>query len=139
MLLAVVAVLALGFWSARQNTLDLLRDKSEATIQVVTDRIDQHLSPAAEQLSHLGRQLESGEIAESDEEVGNYLAGALAATPDIRSIVLIRADLRMVFALRREDGVDLTIVGRERVTGHSRGDGRGTGEIGALLGRARTP
>ena len=109
-LLAVVAVLALGFWSARQNTLDLLRDKSEATIQVVTDRIDQHLSPAAEQLSHLGRQLESGEIAESDEEVGNYLAGALAATPDIRSIVLIRADLRMVFALRREDGVDLTIV-----------------------------
>ena len=102
--------MALGFWSARQNTLDLLRDKSEATIQVIADRIDQHLSPAAEQLIHLGRQLESGEIAESDEEVGSYLSGALAATPHVRSVVLIRADERMVFALRREDGVDLTIV-----------------------------
>ena len=110
-LLAVVAVLALGFSSARQNTLDLLRDKSASTIQLIVDRIDQHLKPVEDQLDHLFRRIESGEIdLGNDDDLGKALSGALAATPHVRSVVFVHADARMVFALRRNDGVDLRVI-----------------------------
>ena len=110
-LLAVVAVLALGFSSARQNTLDLLRDKSASMIQLIVDRIDQHLRPVEDQLDHLGRRIDNGEIdLGDDDDLGRALAGALAATPHVRSVVFVHADARMVFALRRDDGVDLRVV-----------------------------
>ncbi len=110
-LAAVVAVLALGLWAARQNTFDLLRDKSHSTVALVFAHIEQYLEPAEHQLIHLGRQIETGAIdASRDDELGKYLSGALAATPQIRSIVMIGEDARMIFALRRPDGVDLQIV-----------------------------
>ena len=94
-LLAVVAVLALGFSSARQNTLDLLGDKSASTIQLIVDRIDQHLRPVENQLDHLGRRIDNGEIDLGDDaDLGKALAGALAATPHVRSVVFIHADAR---------------------------------------------
>ena len=109
-LLAVVAVLALGLWSARQNTFDLLQDKSEATIALLLARIEQYLKPAEDQLRHLGNRLESGEIdGSNDDEVGRSLSGALAATPQIHGVVLIRSDKRIVFARRRPDGVTLSV------------------------------
>ncbi len=110
-LLAIVAVLAVGLWSARQNTFDLLRDKSEATVGLTLARIEQYLKPAEDQILHLGRRLESGEIDGSDDdEVGRSLAGALAATPQVYAVVLIRPDARMVSALRRPDGVTVDVV-----------------------------
>ncbi len=110
-LLAVLTVLALGLWAAQQNTFDLLRDKSQSTIELVLARIEQYLGPAENQLLHLGRQLETGAIdAASDEVIGHYLSGALAATPQVRSIVLIRPDARMVFALRTPEGVNLQVI-----------------------------
>ena len=110
-LLAVVAVLALGFSSARQNTLDLLADKSASTVQLVVDRIDQHLKPVEDQLDHLGHRIDNGEIDLGDDaDLGKALAGALAATPHVRSVVFVHADARMVFALRRDDGVDVRVL-----------------------------
>jgi hypothetical protein len=110
-LLAVVAVLALGFSSARQNTLDLLGDKSASTIQLIVDRIDQHLRPVEDQLDHLAHRIDNGEIDLSDDaDLGKALAGAFAATPHVRSVVFVRADARMVIALRRDDGVDLRTI-----------------------------
>ncbi len=110
-LLAVVAVLVVGLWSARQNTFDLLRDKSTSTMELVLSRIEQYLKPAEDQLAHLAKQFESGAVdVTSDMEVGKYLSGALAATPQIRSVVLIRDERRMVFALRHAEGVKLQIV-----------------------------
>lgn len=110
-LLAVVAVLAVGLWAARQNTFDLLRDKSESTVELTLARIEQYLKPAEDELIHLGRQMENGSIdATNEADVGKYLSGALAATPQVRSVVLIRDDARMIFALRQEDGVNLQVV-----------------------------
>ncbi len=110
-LLAVVAVLAVGLWAARQNTFDLLRDKSESTVELTLARIEQYLKPAEDTLIHLARQMEAGTIdATSEADVGKYLSGALAATPQVRSVVLLRDDARMIFALRQENGVRLTVV-----------------------------
>ena len=110
-LIAVVSVLALGLWSARQNTVDLLADKSDATMRAVLARVDQYLEPAEHMLSHLGQRMEQGAIDANDEAgVGAQLSGALAATPQMRSVVFIRADHRMVFALRQADGVALQVI-----------------------------
>lgn len=110
-LLAVLVVLGLGLWSARQNTFNLLADKSLATKEIVYARLEQHLTPAEDALRHLGQQMQDGSIDVSNEtEVGQYLSGALAATPQIRSIVYISEAARMIFALRKERGVELNVV-----------------------------
>ena len=104
--LAVLAVLALGMWSAWKNTTGLLRDKSEATISVVLSRIDSYLQPAEDQLQHLASQIKSGDLNINDDaELAAYLSGSLAATPQVRSVVFINTDWRMGFALRTEAGV----------------------------------
>jgi len=110
-LLAVLVVLGLGLWSARQNTFNLLADKSLATKEIVYARLEQHLTPAENALRHLGQQMQDGSVDVSNEtEVGQYLSGALAATPQVRSIVYISENARMIFALRKERGVELNIV-----------------------------
>ena len=110
-LLAVLVVLGLGLWSARQNTFNLLADKSLATKEIVYARLEQHLIPAEDALRHLGLQMQDGNIDVSNEtEVGQYLSGALAATPQVRSIVYISETARMIFALRKERGVELNVV-----------------------------
>ena len=110
-LIAVVSVFALGLWSARQNTFDLLADKSESTMRVVLARVEQYLQPAEDMLVLLGRELETGGIDHTDDAIlGARLAGALSATPQVRSAVFIHDDWHMVFALRGPDGVALQIV-----------------------------
>jgi adenylate cyclase len=110
-LLAVLVVLGLGLWSARQNTFNLLADKSLAAKEIVYARLEQHLTPAENALRHLGQQMQDGSVDVSNEtEVGQYLSGALAATPQVRSIVYISENARMIFALRKERGVELNIV-----------------------------
>ena len=87
-LLAILVVLGLGLWSARQNTFDLLSDRSHATKEIVFARLEQHLTPAEDTLRHLGLQMQDGSIDVSNEtEVGQYLSGSLAATPQVRSMV----------------------------------------------------
>lgn len=110
-LLAVLTVLAVGLWSARQNTFDLLRDKSEAALALLLARIERYLEPAEHMLRHLGRRIEAGEVDETDDaEIARSLSGALAATPQIHGLVLIRADARLVYAARHRDGVALHFV-----------------------------
>ncbi|MBM3506092.1 MAG: hypothetical protein FJX65_19870, partial [Alphaproteobacteria bacterium] len=126
--LAVVIVLALGLWSAWRNTIELLREKSESTIGVVVARIEHYLDPAEHMLKHLGRQLETGAINPDDPAaLGHYLSGALAATPQVRSVVFIAERGQMTFALRREEGVELQLV-----------DVRGLPVLRAALDEART-
>ena len=104
--LAVLAVLALGMWSAWRNTTGLLRDRSEATISVVLSRIDRYLQPAEDQLAHLASQIGAGKIDTAEGSVlPAYLSGALAATPQVRSVVFIDTGWRMAFALRDASGV----------------------------------
>lgn len=110
-LLAVLVVLGLGMWSARQNTLNLLSDISLATKEIVFARLEQHLTPAESALRHLGQQMQDGRIDATDEtQIGQYLSGSLAATPQVRSIVYIGENARMIFALRQERGVELKVV-----------------------------
>ena len=134
--LAVLAVLALGMWSAWKNTAGLLRDKSEAIISVVLSRIDSYLQPAEDQLQHLAHQIRSGDIDIDDEELTAFLSGSLAATPQVRSVVFINPEWRMGFALRTDEGdvfrfldVSKLQVIRDAATAAYKRDGPHWGEI----------
>jgi class 3 adenylate cyclase len=100
-LVAVVTVLAIGLWTGRQNTLDHLKDEAALTISSAVARMSQHLEPASEQLQFLGDLITYGppDLVESPRFV-DLLTGALAATPQINSIVFIDTKFRMTRAVR---------------------------------------
>ena len=94
---AVATVLAISIWSARENTLSLLQDKTQSTMRLILGNIDRHLQPAEDQLEYLAKKIETGEIdAGDDAEMTIFLTGALAATPDVRTLVLLRTDFTTV-------------------------------------------
>lgn len=45
-LLSVSTVLAIGLWSARENTMTLLSEQTRLSISAALTQIDQHLKPA---------------------------------------------------------------------------------------------
>lgn len=94
---AVAAVLAISVWSARENTLSLLQDKTQSTMGLIISNIDRHLQPAEDQLEYLAKKIEAGEIdPDDDAEMTTFLTGALAGTPHVRTLVLLRPDLTTV-------------------------------------------
>ena len=126
---------------ARTNTLDLLRDKSEATIQLIVDRIGQHLRPVRTSSTTSGGASTTARSTSATTRTSQALAGALAATPQVRSAVFVHADARMVLALRRDDGVDVRVVdvsGMPEIVGAMRAAGERTALYWGELVHAET-
>jgi adenylate cyclase len=110
-MLAVLAVLGLGLWSARQSTLELLSQIAAGTRSVVLTRIDEHLQPIEVALRHLGHQMQDGSVDAADANtVLSLLSGSLAAVPQVRSFALAREDGTLHFAVRRDNGVTTNTV-----------------------------
>jgi hypothetical protein len=42
---AAAGVLGIGLWIARENTLSLLRDRSELTVDLLEQRLRDHINP----------------------------------------------------------------------------------------------
>ncbi len=92
-LLAAAPVLTLGYLGARDNTSRLLRDRSELLLDEVEGRIRSLLEPPADQLAFLGGALESGSVRLADGAAfDRFMLGALAATPQVAALALIRPD-----------------------------------------------
>ena len=58
-LIAVLAVLGIGLWSAAQNTRSLLRDKAELMVSSTIDQVRSHLDPARDQVRFVERLIAS--------------------------------------------------------------------------------
>lgn len=87
---AVAVVLSLGWRSASENTLDLLRDKANQTLLLLENRIARHLQPAEAQVEFLAHLVERGLIDLEDEAaLQQVMVGALAATPQVRAIAFV--------------------------------------------------
>ncbi len=108
--LAVTMVLALGTWSARETTISLLRDKSQAALQQIDGGIALYMRPIESELVEIARQIESGHIDLQRSDLGTFFAGALTATPEVRSLVFIQEDGKMLRALRSGDRVEVTTI-----------------------------
>lgn len=87
--IAVLPVLILGYIGAEDNTSRLLRDRNEMIINNVVYRISAHLEPPRQQIRYVQSAVEKGsfDIDYYDEkELGTFLLGALAATPQVTGI-----------------------------------------------------
>lgn len=98
---AAGTVLFLALGVAERNTDDLLRLSAENEIDRVVDAIAHHLGPARDQVEFTAAQIEGGAISlAADDRLEHLLLGALAATPQVSGIAVVRGDLSAVRAGR---------------------------------------
>ena len=104
-LLALAVVLGLSLWVAARNTTELLTDKGSLILQLVTERIRDHLAPAQALVGSVGSAIEAGRLSLDDRtRLGDALRYTLAAAPQIRSSVVISPDGWMLSASRSAEG-----------------------------------
>jgi class 3 adenylate cyclase len=104
-LIAVLAVMGIGLWSAAQNTMSLLRDKTELMVSSTVDQVRDHLDPARAQVGFVEQLIARGALDPSDRErFVATMTGALAAAPQINAILHIDPSLRVVGVARLPEG-----------------------------------
>lgn len=107
---AVTVVLAIGIWSARENTLDLIKENAQLAISLFVRQVTQHLEPPQNQLEFIAKGIANGKVRPEDvAEFSDVLYGAMAATPQVRVLGFIDTNYRAIAAVRRADGVQIDV------------------------------
>ena len=102
-LTAVLPVVALGYYAARESTGRLLRDRAELVLDLVVERLGAHLDPVRAQMTYLAAAIREGRIDPNDDAgMARFVLGALAATPQVVGISVRRSNL----SVRRYDRAD---------------------------------
>jgi len=97
-LISVGGVLGVGVWLAQKNTFALLSDIAHQEVSGAVERIEQHLRPAEYQAVFLAEQLADGKIDPKDSQrLNDLFTGALAAAPQIDSVLFIDNNLQAIF------------------------------------------
>jgi class 3 adenylate cyclase len=110
--ISVTAVLAIGLWSARKNTMNLISVQAQLAITSAIAQIEEHLEPATDQADFIGKILENGAIVSGNEEkFSGLLIGALGTAPQVQGFVFIDREHQLFGARRskkwaKEDKVD---------------------------------
>lgn len=107
--LAMLASLGLVLWltlgTARDNTLELLRDKAALVLSLVEAKTTQFLAPAEALTAEVAARISRHELAIDDPEgIANALRYAMAAAPQLNAAVFTGIDGWMVSVFRRADG-----------------------------------
>ena len=101
------SVLTLSYFSSLRNTLSLVGELAVQSSSFVTDELRDHLDPVIEQADWVADLMATGPFDLADDQrVGNFLLGALAATPQVTALVYVDADKRVIRAFRGEPGED---------------------------------
>lgn len=102
---AMAAVYVAGYEVARRNTIELMRQRGGLILDLISERIDNHLRPANAQLDYLAKQSAAGRIdPENVAQIGEILFASLAAAPQISVVAFVTPDLRVVRAFRNRPG-----------------------------------
>ena len=102
----IASVLAIGLWSARQNTLELLARISELTVVRIEDRVRAHLDPVRDGNVQLARMISNGEVdAGNPARLGEAMAAAMAAAPRVRGMAFLYPDQRILRVTRSGAGL----------------------------------
>jgi class 3 adenylate cyclase len=105
LVVAMLAVFGFSFWSASGNTIELLRDRAEGTVQQLATRLREHLDEPADELKLMAAELASGRIApERTAEFDAFMLGGLAGMPQLRVLSFLKPDLTARGAQRFADG-----------------------------------
>jgi class 3 adenylate cyclase len=106
LVVAMLAVFGFSFWSASGNTIELLRDRAEATIAQLQTRLKEHLDEPADELKLMAAEIASGRIApERTEEFDAFMLGGLAGMPQLRVLSFLKPDLTARGAQRTFEGI----------------------------------
>jgi class 3 adenylate cyclase len=112
-LVTVGTVFGVGVWLAQKNTFDLLSANAHQAVAADVNQIEQHLRPAEHQTRFLASRIAKGKIDPADrEQFGRLLIGALAAVPQIESVMFISPQLQAFAAGRgiERDNVALNVI-----------------------------
>ena len=114
------AALILALESGRQNTVALVRDRSERIIDTIVQRAQFHLDPAHDQSDFLAKLVRDGDLDPKDEPVfTSHLRAALAGMPQIAALAVIRTDVRQLRVERHSDTVVTRSIDMRTVPGLS--------------------
>ncbi|WP_407529352.1 adenylate/guanylate cyclase domain-containing protein [Methylobacterium oryzisoli] len=92
----MLPIVLLGYLGARDNTGRLLRDRGEAVLDVLVDRVAAHLDPVRVQVAYVTEAVRQGRLDPRDDAaMRTFVVAALAATPQTLGVGLIRPDLRI--------------------------------------------
>jgi adenylate cyclase len=106
---AAASVLGIGLWSARENTVDLLRDRAELAIDLLEQRLRDHISPMVESTSAIAALIASGDIDPNNmKTLGAHMRSSLAPTPQVINAAFISNELQATLLSRIGDGFQLT-------------------------------
>ena len=112
------AALILALESGRQNTIALVRDRSERIIDTIVERTRLHLDPARDQSEFLARLFRDGDLDPQDEAaLLSQLRAALAGIPQIAALAVIRTDLKQLRVERHGDDVVMRKIDMRTVPG----------------------
>lgn len=96
-LLGVGGALVIGLGGARRSTAILLRERIELAIDLVAARIDRHLQPVEDQSAFIAETIaKRPELLDQPAVLAEILTGAMAATPQVDTIGVVRSDYRAV-------------------------------------------
>lgn len=99
MLISVGSVLGVGVWLAQKNTFSLLSANAHQGMTAAVDRIKQHLKPAEHQAKFIATRIANGDVDPTDaKQLGIMLSGALAAAPQIDTVIFINKKMQAQFA-----------------------------------------
>ena len=101
---SMLAVFGFSFWSASENTIDLLRDRSEQNVTQLMLRVRDHLDQPRAQLAMMAEQIAEGHVSpENEAQFDAFLRGSVAAVPQLRSLAYFGGDLS-ARSIQRQDG-----------------------------------
>ncbi len=101
--ISILVVLGFAVYGAARNTVELLRDRADLGIGVLTREVQEHLESAQHQAGFVARAMETGEVDPDDpEDASNLLFGAMAGNPAIGAMVYIRNNGQALLAERTE-------------------------------------
>jgi class 3 adenylate cyclase len=105
MLVSLGLVLWLTLGTAREGTLQLLRDKAALVLSLVEAKTTQFLAPAEALTEEVAARISRHELPVNDTEaMANALRYALAAAPQLNAAAFTGVDGWMVSVFRRGDG-----------------------------------
>ncbi len=92
-MVALAIVIWLSFDTAKDNTFALTQEVTEISFGSIRSHIDNKLTAAARQVTYMADLVEQGLLDPNDEKaITQTIKGALAATPQVRGMSLMRID-----------------------------------------------
>ncbi len=98
---AAASVLGIGLWSASINTIQLVRDRDQLSIDLMEQQLRGHIESMMEANKFVARLIAAGNIDPNDKEaLGEQIRISLAATPQVISAVLIASNFQATLVSR---------------------------------------